>query len=629
MIRPLPLPVPDRDSPGQPDRAAVLPHLLMALIALVLALRHLEFFYDGAALVHLDLLLKSFDLMDAGMLWVPGEEIGTTGLYLGGPLYTWLHTPARLLSDNPAVGLHLLYFGLELGVIALWFYWPTEGMLGRHERWMSALVLALASETKALLCQNDTLLAMAAIPLFIIFLWALERRTRRSMVLSGVVTAMAIAIHQAALALLPVLLLALVIQRKGWLRLSLYGAGGLVAALAFLTLPCLFNGAEVAVAREVPWSGGGLSLASLGLLFNIIGYPAAAAGALFVGIGWLRKGRPLTGHWLALIWLLLGTVMFSLIYIMRSHSMGIAGVETVSWRDERFASLNPARALLISAVSLWILGQLRQRVPWARARWFSPPALLLQGALCAVILVGGRVRDLAHQLESDSQNFTQPACSLREPSRQDSIYLYQLFESLKKIPTSSYTALKKPVVHSLHLEAFAMSKWINRTPMASDSSKTRRPTLALMPRFRSSTPARQKGSSRHGPMLLSTNAMLITPPFQMGRKRGRVNVPLGKVPPAGERWNLVVSARYFGEHPDLALSLNAPGSAGARTLSPAETCVFVESEEEKMYYSWYLFNVDSSPRTATLSLDCKGICPFSFHMLMLPPAKELPNHQRP
>ena len=48
-----------------------------------------------------------------------------------------------------------------------------------------------------------------------------------------------------------------------------------------------------------------------------------------------------------------------------------------------------------------------------------------------------------------------------------------------------------------------------------------------------------------------------------------------------------------------------------------------------MYYSWYLFNVDSSPRTATLSLDCKGICPFSFHMLMLPPAKELPNHQRP
>jgi len=372
--------------------------LIFLLLCLALALRHLTVFYTSAEILHLEALADSFAMMDSGDWWVSGQLLGGSGVRFGGPLYTWLNYPARLLA-NPVLGAHLNNFALELASLAVWVFWPAAGRIKPDVRWVAAALLVLLPEPKAEVCENAAAMVHLLPPLLVTFLWATREGAGRSMLLPGALLGAAVTVHASAAVLGPALVATVIFQRRLAARRLL--ALGLGAAMVCAAL--LHGAAHDAEQGGQVWRWIWEHLSAgraAALMLHLVKDPAALLGAALVLVAWRRGTRPDAALTLALLWVVTGGLLVSVLYSRLD----------LTWDPfwPRFALVNPGRVVLGAVGILWLLGRLDALL---RARWGRElgleRALAAALVLCAVIMAAvlpslrGRVardraRDLSH-----------------------------------------------------------------------------------------------------------------------------------------------------------------------------------------------------------------------------------------
>ena len=346
--------------------------LVLSLLVVALALRHLTVFYSSAEILHLEALADSFARMDSGDWWaLRGQLLGGSGIRFGGPLYTWLNYPARLLA-NPVLGAHLNNFVLELVSLLVWALWPTGGRLRPDVRWAAAALLVLYPEPKAEVCENAATMVHLLPPIFVTFLWATRPRAWISMLLPGLLLGAAALVHASAVAAAAALALTVVLQRElAVRRLLVLAAGAALCCVAFVH--GAGHGADQG-SHLWRWLMEHLSAGRAALLMlHMIKDPAALLGAGLVLLAW-RSGPPSPARSLALSWLVCGGLFAALIYSRLDLSWDY------TW--PRFALVGPGRAVLAAVGLLWLLERLNRR---RRASGRSPVTSM--AALAGILLL--------------------------------------------------------------------------------------------------------------------------------------------------------------------------------------------------------------------------------------------------
>lgn len=598
---------PTVDRPSQPMAipSTAARHLLFGLTGLVLVLRHLHVYYTEATISHLGMLGRTLGQLRAGNPWVLGEELGNTGLFLGGPLYAWINAPA-LLWANPVTGVHVTYFALELACIAAWFYWPTGAGLPRGERWLGALALALFIEPKLELVQNDTIMGLLAIPLFIIFVRALRRGAWRGMFVAGAVAGMAVSVHQVAVLLLPALLVSLLVQRELMVRRALAGLAGMAVVLALLSLPSLWAAQEMPASHQevVSW---GINLRHMLVrLVIIVGQPLATLGLLLAVAAWVAGKGLAPGHRVAVAWLLLGGVLLALAYAMRAE---MSGQDFVLWKwsDARYAALNPAKAAL-AAHAVFRVGRavgprLGRLVPRGAT---AAGAIMLAAACAALLLVGAN-----HRARTASRRghllASRGSCSVElfMQSFHSSRHFHPLFASLLRDPLTLATHPEGKEHMPLQRDLFILSLW-NRGPLAEPPThRPNQPRNLLLPRFPRVNLTRLAGAHVHGPgvLLPDVPAARLVRALRPGGGE-RVLVDLAHARRSGQRWLLL----YL---PDQTL----PGKLMVQT--PAETLALGATDR-------CLFPAHGRSGHATYDLYDLELLPGEVRMLWVAPPPDGP-----
>ena len=339
------------------DRRRVQQLVLFVLIVVLLALRHLAIFYSVAEFPHFPQLVNAFKHLDSLDPWVQGSAVWETRLQLGGPLFYWLNYPVRLFQD-PVVGIHLYYFLLELSVICLWLVWgPRTGGLTSELSWAGGFFLAVAFNSKIIVCENMTMAVYLAVVLFLAFIWAMGKEGYKPMALVGLLLGMAVQVHISALVLAPPLLLVLWLERRLFARRVL----ALVVAWLVVVLICAKgisldqqHGSYALTQLLSRFSWGNLA----SRLFLSWGFPLTLLG-LWLGIyTWYKDGTRTVGLRLTIFWLAIPYVLLS---------VALAYMGGYQAHESRYAMLNPARALLAGMGLTWLVARAN---PWLQ-RTFS------------------------------------------------------------------------------------------------------------------------------------------------------------------------------------------------------------------------------------------------------------------
>ena len=355
--------------------------LILCLLTAALGLRHLTVYYTSAEILHLEALADSFARMDGGDWWVSGQLLGGSGVRFGGPLYTWLNYPARLLS-NPVLGAHLNNVLLELLSLGVWLFWPTGGRLRWDVRWIAALLLVLSPEPKAEVCENAATMVHLLPPVLVTFLWATRERAWLSMLLPGLLLGAAALVHASAAALAPALVVTLLMERKlAVRRLCALACGAALVGVA------LGHGAghDTEQGRQLwrwIWENLSASRAAL-LMLHVVKDPLALLGVAVVLWLWRRGARPGPAELLALLWLLTGGIFVSLLYSRLDL------VWDPFW--PRFALVNPGRAVLAAVGLAWLLDRLNHRRDRRGRGALELQSALVVVAALAVVVMGAWV----------------------------------------------------------------------------------------------------------------------------------------------------------------------------------------------------------------------------------------------
>jgi len=593
---------------GRPPLAA---HLLFLLVTGALALRHLHIFYTASIMPHLHLLDLQFQHFDQVGWWVLGEELGRTGYSLGGPLYTWLSLPARL-ADNPVVGTHLAYLLLEFLCIGIWFYWPTGAALPRRERWIGALALALFWEPKFELAQNDTMMALLLIPLFITLVWSLSPGRWRRAVLPGVLAGMAICVHQSAVILLPLLVIcALLPDRCGWQRV-MAGAVGLLAAVLLLAAPTWATLGALGEAKpdagqlDFPWE------AVITFAAHLAGSPLALVGLVLAAAVWVRRGAAPTGHRAALVWLVGSCLLFSVLWALR-QDVGNDAEFFVEFRNERFAPLNPGRAALAALALVWLqrwlgprVSQLTGRLPRALSHEVALPlvaALISLGALLPTVLLARA------DFEQEDRRVARTPCSpeLFTDKVRISRHTYRVYDALLAQTRAGVAAPGNPWLPLAQWDLVMVARW--GLGGAGPGPETRwRPEVpervsVMVPRFARGDLAAAPGAKPAGPALIFPRAVAAAQAGDRGELGSDAPMGLGAALEhrGGRRWLLVVVTTH-GVKPTLV----ARAGSGEVTLEARDVCPRA-TPGAGAGNSWYLFDLKRLPPGARgLRMDTRG-----------------------
>jgi len=640
---------------GQHTRRGVAFHAVVILALLVLGLRHAQTMLQGSEHLHLQILIGLFDWIDAGRLWVRGEELGNTGLYLGGPLYAWLSYPARLLSDNPMLGLHLTYMLVEAACLLVWFYTPTAPALSRRARLVSGLALALMVESKVFICQNDTLMGMLAVPLFVTFLWAIRSTSWRAMALPGVLAGLAVCLHQMALFLLPAMGVTLLVRREMFLPRAAAGIVGMLATVALFTVPGLVMDNRSIVDGPPVQMGGDVLAFALSFCTNMVGYPTALVGALLVGLALARRQQVLSGEQLALIWFLVGGASLILLLALRQMAVDPMSTPPPTYRDVRFAMINPARAVLMAAALLWLYDRAAQAL---ERRSLPRPTEAQATAVAAVVSMVVLALLVARGVARLEQEWALQTVDGRIESPRRTSTTFMLHDSLSRDPAVIAGKLPDPMGPLFHLDLAAAVKWRHFSPLRPQLTGTSGPnifayralgersgsgglalppgppwdTVALVPRLRGADLEKLPGVRQHGPMLVMTRALLLTPVIHMGHLSGADHMELVGLDYALAERNLdrlLVALERGAAEPELTLAVEPP--RGERLEVTAG--ISAHSSLRGTTLSYYLFDLsrggaplrqalEHAARPGgrlTLEVQCLGRCPINLSVLQLPP----------
>ena len=326
--------------------------VLFMLIVVLLALRHLAIFYSVAEFPHFPQVVNAFKHLDSVDPWVQGTAMWETRLQLGGPLFFWLNYPVRLF-DDPVVGVHVYYFLLELSVICLWLLWGPRTMgLTPELSWVGGFFLALAFNSKIIVCENMTMAVYLAVVLFLAFVWAVGKQSAKPMALVGLLLGMTVQVHVATLALaVPIVAVVWLERRQRARRLLVLGAAWLVVVLVSLkgihTLDQQ-HGSYALTQLLTRFSWGNLA----SRLFLSYGFPLTLLG---LGLGiytWYKDGTRSVALKLTILWLVFPYVLLSVaLAYMGGHQSN----------ESRYAMLNPARAVLAGMGLTWLVARAN---PW-------------------------------------------------------------------------------------------------------------------------------------------------------------------------------------------------------------------------------------------------------------------------
>ena len=378
---------------------------LFALLTLVLAVQHGSAYVGAASLVHLPELVRAFEQIMGGQVFVHGPVPWDAHLPVSGPAYYWLSLPAWL-ADDPARGIHTWYFGLELICLAVWVFWGLRVIQPSGAVWVSAFLLAIYPENRVIYCENLTLAAYLAAPAFMACAAALRSTGLRTVALAGVLLGLAFAVHPLAVTLLPAAMLALLVRRpRPIASASVLAAAFVGVAVAFPMVALVAQGLEhdIDLGTTVDSARAYLTPGSLARgLIDYFEYPLAlvAAGGVAAFTWRKRESRPLA--LLALTWV--GFVYVTIITYM--VTMG-----GVSGQFHRMGLANPGRALLVALALTWTVDLLRERA----GRWIGAALDLrlwvVLGCAVTAIVVGNDLLDTARQRSATLDQVLRSGCT--------------------------------------------------------------------------------------------------------------------------------------------------------------------------------------------------------------------------
>ena len=567
--------------PQLPRRELLLYFLLWPL----LALRHLSLYYQGTEFAHFDHIVWNLERLLGGTMWVKGPNLWETPLQLGGPLYYWLHLPA-LLFEQPVMGLHIYYGLLEMAAITFFLVWALRrpALLPRELVWAAGLFLALFGDGKLVIAENMTIATYLAVALFMAALRGLHAPRARGMLLPGLLLGATTQVHLATLYLAPVLVAAVVLERRDRGLRLLWLLAGWLAVVAVL-LPGVLNG--------VP--GGGQmdhTLATLTSRFELSRVALRLAFALhdplsLLGLGlalvaWIR-GRAGAVERLAVLWFVAGYV-----------ALGMAlSYMSLNWNESRFATVNPARAILDGLALIWLC-RAANRIPLVARAVKAAPApvtLLLGAAVLALVALGSLTAyKRAEAQETTSAKTATPCRCDLWAHETDARQVSQLVDRIQQVGVPPLDAARLVVSGPVRERMEAVLHWLNRD---------RR--LALQ--------AQGKGGS--GANLLATPAL---PKFDLTRIRGAVDygpflllprsLPVSYKPVAGEGTLSFDLKQVPGDHRLVMITLHgdtgssAPRSEalllGGQPLERADACRCDAGQEYRRYADWILYRIPTS-----------------------------------
>jgi len=359
------------------DRRQVQQIVLFMLILVLLALRHLALYYSVTEFPHFPQLVDAFKHLDSVNPWVQGAPMWETRLHPGGPLFFWLSYPARVF-DDPVIGIHLYYFLLELSVIGLWLLWGPRTGLTTELSWAGGFFLAVAFNSKFIVCENMTMAVYLAAVLFLALVWAMGKDSCKPMALVGLLLGVTVQVHVSTLVLaLPLVLVVLLDKRLRASRLLVLGAAWLLVVLISFKGVYTLDEQHRSYAMTqllTRFSWGNVP----SRLFLSWQFPLSLLG---LGLGiytWYKDGARSAGLRLTILWLAIPYVLLS---VMLAYMGGYAP------HEPRYAMLNPARALLAGMGLTWLVARAN---PWLRRRFHREVDLLdvLIGAGLVLALVG-------------------------------------------------------------------------------------------------------------------------------------------------------------------------------------------------------------------------------------------------
>ncbi len=361
-----------RPPEGEPPAGLPWPLVVLAAALLILGAQH-QMGFDYAILGHIDNLFLDFEAIDRGELWVVGPHFGESGIRLGGPMYAWLHLPARLIA-NPCVGLLATYAGYQALAVLLLVVAARKG--GALAGAAMGAALFVASDTRLLepFIENSTLAALWSCIGFALLLLALSRRWLGWSAAAGGALTVAFLVHHLTAIGLAAAAVGLFALRQDRRRRTLaFAAGAAVVALA--CSPGMRIG-EGRVAGEPTVPTGIFSqlmegLFSLELLQSIGGM--LLEGWLLVPLGLvlavvLIRRQPETRPALlaALAWAVLALGLSTAALAQRIGATEVHDSELSTGVERMMHASAPARAMLMG-LALWAaLGWLGG---WLARRW--------------------------------------------------------------------------------------------------------------------------------------------------------------------------------------------------------------------------------------------------------------------
>lgn len=558
---------------------------VLALLLVVLGLRHAQLYYSATEVLHLEPLADALAALQAGDWWSTGQELGTSRVLFGGPLYALLSAPSLLLSRNPVLGLQLNYLLLEALGLAVWVLWPCGGTVRREVRWLGAALLVLLPEAKLELCENATLMAYLLPPVLITTLGGLRSGAWRAMLLPGVVLGLAVQVHALAAALAPALVLAVVWERRlVWRRLALLGLG-LAVALAPLVPGAMGGPGAGADGGLWQWLGANVSWPRVALgLLHLVKDPLVLLGLGLMLIGWRRGARPSAAQVLAAAWVFCGVLAASLAYSSEARA-GAAGFDPFM---PRFALINPGRALLAGLGALWLLDLLDRRITRRWGRRLLPGAVLGLGLLVAAGVLAVAVSRGKGRLDQEYRLVSGDACMC---DLLNSHYLARMrkrsFDELGPGPASA--AASPAAAHGRLGRELAMARiWSGQRQ---DSTGA----LAAVPLALGLNQAKLPRARVQGRVLLVPGSAALDP---AALSRGKLVLPQGAAPGA----QLLVMLETQGHQPEFRLSLSSAGSA----LPLQSSCQCRKSIA--FTGGWYLYRLPDQPvNLSRIKLEVGGV----------------------
>ncbi len=574
--------------------------LLLAPLLLLLAARHYCSYRQGVAIQHMSWLLDAFRQVDSGDPWVASPALWSLGIRAGGPLYAWLHLPARLFQ-NPVFGLHLIYLVYEALGLAFWVLWSRRARLDRSLVWISGLMLCLYWDANAILVENMQIAAILAPPLFMTLVVALGRSSWRAMVFPGVLLSLSFQVHGACLVLLPAIGGCLLASSPQRTRRALGFLLGFCCAY-LLALPGIvpveageIDGAARMV-TALTWADIVRGLAS------VPADPLPVAGLLLLLVSlWTRGWRALgQEERLSALWLV---TLFPVLFLGVILSQNPVN-------ENRLALLKPARAMLSALAMVWVarsLGSLFTRISGGGlTRWGRGGAWV--GALTLAFICK------AHLIPACMPAPERPGgqgCGCKF-NRSSSLSYFQLplVDGLIKAGLAAPGPGPTPTYHGpwqRHMGKLCglARASLRRRPLPEDSVVP--PRLAALPAAMAKSLGHLKGA-----ILLQGGGWLVVPvasqhtrsPVTLSeRTRFDLNAAPGRTP-------LTMAAARQEHCGDGELSLSL--MQGGERLEPLQACAC--REEDPVFFGLYRVPVDSDPR---LDMEGEGRPKCSIHAEML------------